>query len=177
MSNSNHTLPIDENIELVVTDIQIRDAFDARENLNLRLEAPNRDPQDLTKIIYVRMNMVTDELNGAYNSVCAASPKFRLATKDMSAKQVRHYIHKYLRTEDSNPWNMLGTAVNCRIVTGNEHPDGGNYPDTVYINSVANDNLSDTELDAMLDATDYFTPTPTEELGDPIDEVEQAMNA
>jgi len=159
MSNSKHTLTLDKDIELEITDIQIRDALDTRENLNLRLETPGNKGADPLKIIYVRMNMVVEKLNGAYESVCSANARFRVATAGMTAQQVRHYIHMEMR-KAHDPRGFIGTKVSCVVKQGKKNPNsdtGANYPDTVYMNHTIKDNIADDEFEKLLSATDYLT--------------------
>lgn len=156
MSNENQKhYAYDKNIEMEITGISLRDKYRDRENLNLQLQGVRKE--DKEHYVYVRLYLITDTLNGAYESVCTASPKFAVETGNLSAKQARHFIHKRLR-EDEDPWNMIGKRVLARIAKGREHPNGGNYPDIVYVNEFLSD-IPDEEHEELLNATDFFAKT------------------
>ena len=166
MSNTEHKYPRNEDITLEITAVALRDRLDARENLNIRLSDPT-DHNDKKGELYLRMNTIVEKLNGAYSAVCSGSPKFRLATAKQNAKQVRRTIHKAFRNMpdgQSDPWDMVGTLCRCRVVEGNPNPKkpGEFYADTVYINEILNENISEEEYDALLDATDFFQPKTDE---------------
>ena len=176
MTTSKHTFDLDTDLELEITGISIRDAFSAREKLLIRLEEPENKGADPKKVVYARVMLITDNLNGAFESLCTAIPKIAVETKGMSAKQVRHYFHKYLREDDCPHWGAIGTIVGCRIAEGRINPDTNErYPDTVFMNSLIRDNLLDEDLDAILHATDYFAPT-NDSTDSPAEEVEEILS-
>lgn len=158
--NNNHTFTRDENITLEVTGVTMFDhGRVGRENFNIRLELPgNRDeegnPIDKTKIVTVRMLTLVDELNGVHNSLCIF-PEYQRATYGLDATAVRRLVALETRNS-SNPFDMIGKMVQCRIAEGNEWTDKNGdtqVSDIVYINTLSTEDMAEDDFLAFIDST------------------------